>query len=111
MTVWTQLINEIEGFTNEIRDLPIIQNVTSAEIRAELETRYDFDKPIPLETLTEDVSRLLRKWNLHVTHPRYFGLFNPSVCQSGVVADVAHRLGLWFHVDAAWGGSAMFRRS
>jgi hypothetical protein len=77
MTVWTQLINEIKGFTNEIRDLPIIRNVTPAEIRAELENRYTFDKPIPLETLTEDVSRLLRKWNLHVTHPRYFGLFNP----------------------------------
>lgn len=106
MTVWTQLINEIKGFTNEIRDLPIFQHVTPAEIRAELENRYTFDKPIPLETLTEDVSRLLRKWNLHVTHPRYFGLFNPSVRQSGIVADALvalynPQLAAWSHAPAA----------
>ncbi len=106
MTVWTQLINEIKGFTNQIRDLPIIQNVTPAEIRFELETRYNFNKPIPLETLTEDVSRLLRKWNLHVTHPRYFGLFNPSVRQSCIVADALvalynPQLAAWSHAPVS----------
>ena len=58
MTVWTQLINKIKGFTNEILDLPVFQHVTPAEIRTELENRYTFNKPIPPETLTEDVSRL-----------------------------------------------------
>ena len=178
MTAWTKLINEIEGFSNEIRNLPVSQHVTPTQIRSELKRRYNFDKPIPLETLTADISRLLRNWNLHVTHPRYFGLFNPSVRQAGIVADalvalynpklavwshapvaneieqmtlsiftealeqqieadrqagllpfmvvgtagttgaglvdplpqiadVANRFGLWFHVDAAWGGSAV----
>ena len=106
MTVWKQLIDEIDGFTNEVRDLPISRHVTPAEIRSELENRYNFDKPIPLETLTADVSLLLRNWNLHVTHPRYFGLFNPSVRQAGIVADTLvalfnPQLAAWSHAPAA----------
>src|ERR1700723_2075409 len=30
---------------------------------------------------------MLRKWEVQVTHPRYFGLFNPSVTLASVVAD------------------------
>jgi glutamate/tyrosine decarboxylase-like PLP-dependent enzyme len=30
---------------------------------------------------------MLRTWNVQVTHPRYFGLFNPSVTFASVVAD------------------------
>ena len=35
--------------------------------------------PIPLEEVTRDVEQMLRQWQVQVTHPRYFGLFNPSV--------------------------------
>jgi glutamate/tyrosine decarboxylase-like PLP-dependent enzyme len=106
MTVWTRLINEIEGFNNEICDMPVSQHVTPTEIRTELDRRYTFDKPIPLETLTTDISRLLRNWNLHVTHPRYFGLFNPSVRQAGIVADALvalynPQLAVWSHAPVA----------
>jgi len=106
MSAWTKLINEIEGFINEKRDLPVSQHVTPTRIRSELERRYTFDKPIPLETLTADISRLLRNWNLHVTHPRYFGLFNPSVRQAGIVADALvalynPQLAVWSHAPVA----------
>src|SRR5437867_5011186 len=30
---------------------------------------------------------MLRTWQVHVTHPRYFGLFNPSVTPASIVAD------------------------
>ena len=71
-----------------------------------MEQRYTFDDPIPLETLTVEISRLLRKWNLHVTHPRYFGLFNPSVRQAGIVADTLvalynPQLAVWSHAPIA----------
>ena len=106
MTTWTQLISEIEEFTDGIRDLRVSQKVTPKEIRSALEQRYTFDKPIPLEKLTVDISRLLRKWNLHVTHPRYFGLFNPSVRQAGIVADTLvalynPQLAVWSHAPIA----------
>jgi glutamate/tyrosine decarboxylase-like PLP-dependent enzyme len=62
-------------------------NVTPKEIRDNLATRYDFSRAIPLEDLTADVEEMLRRWQVQITHPRYFGLFNPSTTLSSVVAD------------------------
>ena len=31
------------------------------------------------EFVISDVKQMLRNWQVQVTHPRYFGLFNPSV--------------------------------
>jgi aromatic-L-amino-acid/L-tryptophan decarboxylase len=106
MSVWAQLITEIEQFTAEIRDLPVLQAVTPSAVRAELEDRYTFETPMPLEPLTADVSRLLRTWATQVTHPRYFGLFNPSVREASIVADTLvalynPQLAAWSHAPAA----------
>ena len=30
---------------------------------------------------------MMRTWQVQVTHPRYFGLFNPSVTLASVIAD------------------------
>ncbi len=65
----------------------IVPSITAAEIRAYLDSRYDFRTPHPLEEITMDVERMLRDWQVHVTHSRYFGLFNPSVTPASVVAD------------------------
>ena len=40
-----------------------------------------------LEEVITDVEKMLRTWQVQVTHPRYFGLFNPSVTLASVVAD------------------------
>ena len=106
MSIWTQLIDEIENFAADERDLPVLRQVTPAEVRAALETRYTFDAPTPLETLTTDVIHLLRDWNIHVTHPRYFGLFNPSIRPAGILADALvalynPQLAAWSHAPVA----------
>lgn len=64
----------------------IYAEVTAAEIRDYL-ARYDFRQGMPLEEAAADVEQMLRRWQVHVTHPRYFGLFNPSVTLASVVAD------------------------
>ena len=38
-------------------------------------------------TSCADVERMMRTWHVQVTHPRYFGLFNPSVTFASMVAD------------------------
>jgi glutamate/tyrosine decarboxylase-like PLP-dependent enzyme len=106
MSLWPQLIQEIENFPHAVRDLHVSPQVSPEEIRAELESRYSFDTPIPLETLTQEVIRLLRAWTVHVTHPRYFGLFNPSVRQASIIADTLvalynPQLAAWSHAPAA----------
>jgi glutamate/tyrosine decarboxylase-like PLP-dependent enzyme len=72
---------------NVIANGPIVPNVTPEEVRDYLVSRYDFNEPIPLDDVIADVEQMLQKWQVHVTHPRYFGLFNPSVTLASVVAD------------------------
>src|SRR6059036_3719969 len=71
----------------DIASGPIVPMVTPQEIRDYLTSRYDFRKPLALDDVAADVERMLRKWQVQVTHPRYFGLFNPSVTVASVVAD------------------------
>jgi glutamate/tyrosine decarboxylase-like PLP-dependent enzyme len=42
---------------------------------------------MPLEEVSADVERMLQTWQVQVTHPRYLGLFNPSVTLPAVLAD------------------------
>src|SRR5579862_6796416 len=81
------LRGEAARVESTIADGPIIHGgVTPQEIRAHL-ARYDFSQPRTLEEICSDVEGMLQKWQVHVTHPRYFGLFNPSVTFASVVAD------------------------
>ena len=85
------VINEMRfDFTqlqSEIANGPILPTVTADEIRTYLASRYDFGRTLTLEEVTADVEKMLRTWQVQVTHPRYFGLFNPSVTLASVVAD------------------------
>lgn len=106
MSVWDQLIEEVEKLIESERDLPVLRQVTPTEIRSDLESRYTFESPVPLDALTADVIRLMRNWNIQVTHPRYFGLFNPSVRPAAVLADALvavynPQLAAWSHAPAA----------
>jgi glutamate/tyrosine decarboxylase-like PLP-dependent enzyme len=79
-----RLVAEIE---RGVADGGIVPDVAAQEIRAHLESRYDFGGPQPLEAIVADVEAMMRRWHVQVTHPRYFGLFNPSVTEASVVAD------------------------
>jgi len=71
----------------EIHGGPITPDVHPEEIRSYLNARYDFGKKMPLDAVVADVEKMLKTWQVQVTHPRYFGLFNPSVTFASVVAD------------------------
>src|SRR5271156_1822920 len=85
------LIDEIGSdfrqLQSDIADGPILPMVTAEEGRTYLGSRYDFQQTLPLEQVVVDVERMLRTWQVQVTHPRYFGLFNPSVTLASVIAD------------------------
>jgi glutamate/tyrosine decarboxylase-like PLP-dependent enzyme len=85
-------LNELRGsalaLESAIAGGPILPNVTPDEIRAHLAARFDFARPLPLEEVISDVERMMRTWHVQVTHPRYFGLFNPSVTLASVVGDL-----------------------
>src|SRR5208337_2240296 len=82
-----QIRDEFETLETAIANGPIVSDVTAGEIRAYLESRFDFTRAMPLDEVITDVEQMLRKWQVQVTHPRYFGLFNPSVMPASVIAD------------------------
>jgi glutamate/tyrosine decarboxylase-like PLP-dependent enzyme len=100
------LARECEELRASIREIPVVPEGTAAEIRAALAERFDLAAPRPLADVARDVAALLRRWTLHTTHPRYFGLFNPDVHEASIVADALTALynpqvGGWSHSPAA----------
>lgn len=79
--------DEFERQLADIASGPIVPNVTPREIRSYLASRYDFKQTLTLKEVVADVEQMLRTWQVQVTHPRYFGLFNPSVTLASVIAD------------------------
>jgi aromatic-L-amino-acid decarboxylase len=106
MSIWTMLADEAAQFTATLRDQPLLPDSTPQELRDALEARYQFAYPIAAEDLTAEVMQLLRTSTVHVTHPRYFGLFNPSVRPITVIADALvalynPQLAAWSHAPGA----------
>lgn len=84
--VFDQLRTVVATLESDIEGGPIVPTATPEEIRNHL-ARYDFSKPMSLEEVGADVEQMMRTWHVQVTHPRYFGLFNPSVTFPAIVAD------------------------
>jgi glutamate/tyrosine decarboxylase-like PLP-dependent enzyme len=71
-----------------------------------VDASFDFATPVPLADLTRRIVAFLKANTVHVTHPRYFGLFNPTVSEAGIVADTLAalfnpQLATWSHAPAA----------
>ncbi|WP_319462670.1 pyridoxal phosphate-dependent decarboxylase family protein [Micromonospora sp. RTP1Z1] len=49
---------------------------------------YDFDTAQDADRVLRDVVTMLVRWSVHPTHPRYFGLFNPTPTWPGVAGDL-----------------------
>jgi glutamate/tyrosine decarboxylase-like PLP-dependent enzyme len=105
--VLVRLMAEIESFQADIRAQPVSVRVTPREIRAHLSSRYDaFAQPQPLTAVLEDVAHMMRAWTVHSTHPRHFGLFNPSTENASIVGDALAalynpQLAIWGAAPAA----------
>jgi len=82
-----ELRSVVTKLERDIANGPIVPNVAPHEIRSWLASRYDFTRPMGLDDVTADVEQMMRMWQVQVTHPRYFGLFNPSVTLASVIAD------------------------
>lgn len=86
-TAWIEDMGGLAArVATEIAGGPIVPSVIPDEIRRRL-SQYDFRAPVPLDAVAADVEDMMRRWHVQVTHPRYFGLFNPSVHTAAVVAD------------------------
>lgn len=99
----TELVETI--FADQPNWQIIDSNVTSEGVRKRL-SPYDFQAPRDPSALLEDVFGLMRDCGLHVGHPGYYGLFNPTPSFISVLADLLvaafnPQLGAWHHQPAA----------
>jgi len=97
-----RLARDFRASVRERSPLPVSNFPAGMELRS----NYSFSDARELEQIVEDVARWMESGTLQVTHPRYFGLFNPSVHASSIIADALVALynpqvGGWSHAPAA----------
>lgn len=76
-----------EDVRRSIESGPIYPNVTAKDVETYLAEHYDFKSAREIDDVIVDVHEMLAQWQVQVTHPHYFGLFNPSVGLASVAAD------------------------
>jgi glutamate/tyrosine decarboxylase-like PLP-dependent enzyme len=104
--IWQAFAAQAERFQATLRERPVQPTLDPYALRTELARRYDFREPVPAERLLEEVGGLLAEGLVQVTHPRYFGLFNPSVLPVTVLGEALAALynpqmAVWSHAPAA----------
>lgn len=103
--LWKHLITEIENYFSKVDEVPVTPPLDPVKLRARLEV-FDFKQPMdPFEAMSFAIEGLWRH-QVHVSHRRYFGLFNPSPTTMSVIADALvaafnPQLAAWSHSPLA----------
>jgi glutamate/tyrosine decarboxylase-like PLP-dependent enzyme len=103
---WESFLVEALDWERTVRGMRVAHRAAPHELRVHLYSRFDLARGQPIDALFERVREELRAALTQVTHPRYFGLFNPSVRPAGVLADALAslynaQLAAWSHGAAA----------
>jgi glutamate/tyrosine decarboxylase-like PLP-dependent enzyme len=96
------LTTQLAAALERINAGPVMPNLDMARFRAEL-AAMDFAEPRPPEELLAWILRQVEHGTVHMTHPRYFGLFNPAPVAPAQWAD---RIAGAFNPQLASSGSS-----
>jgi glutamate/tyrosine decarboxylase-like PLP-dependent enzyme len=83
---YEQLAGLLERHWDEVPGLRVAPAVDDGELEDRVR-RFDFGEPVALDELLDAARELMRDGIVHTSHPRYFGLFNPTPTFAGVLAD------------------------
>ncbi|MFC4052845.1 pyridoxal phosphate-dependent decarboxylase family protein [Actinomadura syzygii] len=103
--LWRRAVELIEDERADVAGRAVSPPVDVEHLRTVI-GGYDFARPAPAEDVLGAVAELLRTATVHTTHPRYFGLFNPTPTPLGVVGETLAaafnpQLAAWSHAPAA----------
>jgi aromatic-L-amino-acid decarboxylase len=103
--LWRHVVDVLGEEREQVAKRPVSTPVDLGRLRSAVES-YDFGEPVEPGAVVDDIAALLREHTVHTTHPRYFGLFNPSPALLGVVGDTLAaafnpQLAAWSHAPAA----------
>lgn len=85
--LWRALLREIDDLPGRLAERPVSCEADPADVRAEVEHAFDLTEPMAADQALRAAARLLERRTVQVTHPRYLGLFNPSVRPVTVAAE------------------------
>jgi glutamate/tyrosine decarboxylase-like PLP-dependent enzyme len=103
--LWQRLIEAVERYTTGVDAAPVTPPLDVEAVRREVEA-FDFARPTdPLAALDFAVDGMWKS-QVHVSHRRYFGLFNPAPATMGIAADTLvaafnPNLAVWSHSPLA----------
>ena len=109
--VWSQLERLIEDFIASIPEKPVVNEMTPPQVH-QLLSGVDFSKPMSAAEALQLAADGMSRTHVQVSHPRYFGLFNPAPTTMGIAADALvaamnPQLAAWKHSPFAGGGRAI----
>lgn len=84
--LWSQVAASAEAYLGQVSTYPIHTELR-AEDAQELLRPFDFLKAAKAADALRFISNGLSRYAIHSSHPRYFGLFNPSPAAMGIFAD------------------------
>jgi aromatic-L-amino-acid/L-tryptophan decarboxylase len=104
-SLWKTLSATIESYLQTVQTLPVAPALNGSRTRARAES-YTFEKPLEPEEAIRTVAQALIDEQVHTSHPRYFGLFNPastvmSIAADALVATLNPQLAAWSHSPLA----------
>jgi glutamate/tyrosine decarboxylase-like PLP-dependent enzyme len=103
--LWQEVLAQILRFEDHVRQTAVAPQLKPEAIRALL-AGVDFRVPKPPQEAVRFVVDALWRHQVHLSHPRYFGLFNPAPATMGIVADTITaafnpQLAAWSHAPFA----------
>ncbi len=84
--LWDRVVQAIEEYREGVKDHAVAPRSTPEAIRERL-ARFDFQEEMDPIAVVDLVVEGLWNDQMHVSHPRYFGLFNPSPTPASIAAD------------------------
>src|SRR5581483_4391923 len=96
------LTRELAAASRRVTLGSVMPTMDMEQFRQEL-AQFDFDVPRPVESVLAWSIRQLEHGAVHMTHPRYFGLFNPAPVAPAQWAD---RIAGTFNPQLASSGSS-----
>ena len=99
------LLNRLKTARSNVLAGNVSPTINMDEFRAELASK-DFQQPEALESVLEWTISSMENGLVHTTHPRYFGLFNPSptfpaICADYIAAEFNPQVCVWSHAPVA----------
>jgi glutamate/tyrosine decarboxylase-like PLP-dependent enzyme len=84
--LWDRVADIVTGHPRTLETRRVAPRLDPEKVRGLLD-RCDFNQPMAPEAALEFVTAGMLEHQVHVPHPRYFGLYNPAPTPMGVVAD------------------------